>query len=211
VFDSAFDDKQDSKDLLTDYALPRYFEADLFKHVPDKRRPPYRWFLIGATSTTQRAHPRPPRPQALRLFPAPGPAGHQRLEHAHQRQEALGAVQARYAARRSTVSHPAPGVPKKLAKGVKHKRKGEDGEAITYFEKILPRIKEEERTRPGGPILGESCIAATPTAAAPGMVEIIQHPGETIFVPGGWWHAVVNLTDTIACTQNYVSVRESFV
>ncbi|CAK9116599.1 unnamed protein product [Durusdinium trenchii] len=40
-----------------------------------------------------------------------------------------------------------------------------------------------------------------------GMVDIIQRPGDTIFVPSGWWHATLNLPEssedvTVACTRN---------
>jgi hypothetical protein len=38
-------------------------------------------------------------------------------------------------------------------------------------------------------------------------VECICREGEVVFVPRGWWHIVINLEDSIAVTQNYVSRR----
>ncbi|XP_071710290.1 arginine-specific demethylase JMJ22 [Rutidosis leptorrhynchoides] len=38
-------------------------------------------------------------------------------------------------------------------------------------------------------------------------VECICRAGEVIFVPNGWWHLVINLEDSIAITQNFVSRR----
>lgn len=63
----------------------------------------------------------------------------------------------------------------------------EGSEAIDYFAHQLPRIKQSE---------GQSDR----------IIECIQKPGDTIFVPGGWWHAVLNLDDTMAVTQNYCSL-----
>jgi hypothetical protein len=38
-----------------------------------------------------------------------------------------------------------------------------------------------------------------------GPVECVCRPGEVLFVPRGWWHAVVNLEDGVALTHNFVS------
>jgi histone arginine demethylase JMJD6 len=78
-----------------------------------------------------------------------------------------------------------PEIPKSIAKGKDCLLPGEDDEAIMYFRNIFPRLKLKY----------------------PDMKEIIfvQKPGETVYIPGGWWHTVVNLSDTIAITQNYCS------
>ena len=38
----------------------------------------------------------------------------------------------------------------------------------------------------------------------PGCLEGICHAGEVLHVPSGWWHLVVNLSPSIAITQNFV-------
>lgn len=41
-----------------------------------------------------------------------------------------------------------------------------------------------------------------------GMVEVLQQPGEIIYVPQGWWHAVINVSEwTVAVTHNLVMPR----
>ena len=57
-----------------------------------------------------------------------------------------------------------------------------EDEAIHYFDVILPQLKKEGKLQ---------------------YIECIQHPGETIFVPGTWWHGVLNLDDTVAVTENF--------
>ena len=48
-------------------------------------------------------------------------------------------------------------------------------------------------------------LRAAGVGAALGMVECLQAPGEVIYVPQGWWHAVLNVSDwTTAVTHNLV-------
>jgi len=57
-------------------------------------------------------------------------------------------------------------------------------DVMKWFVDVYPKVRDEQRP-----------------------LEIIQEEGEVIFVPSGWWHQVLNLTDTVAVTQNYCSPR----
>lgn len=83
-----------------------------------------------------------------------------------------------------------PGTPKSIAKGLDVLAKGEDDEAINYFVDLLPRIKRTHRH-----------------VVSP--IEFFQEAGETVFVPGGWWHGVLNVEDSVAVTQVLLAVTIS--
>ena len=88
-----------------------------------------------------------------------------------------------------------PHVPKHVVKGRGLVRRDEDDEAIHYFMYILPRIKRRAASSNSSEYRDFACY------------EFTQHAGETVFVPHGWWHAVLNLTHTVGVTQNFCSPR----
>eukprot|EP00049_Salpingoeca_infusionum_P006253 m.103978 g.103978 ORF g.103978 m.103978 type:complete len:418 (+) comp13248_c0_seq9:455-1708(+) len=77
-----------------------------------------------------------------------------------------------------------PSVPKEA---LEPKRGECDHEAASWFDKVYPRVTGSE----------------WPHAK---HIEFIQEAGEIVFMPGGWHHVVINITDSIAVTQNFCTV-----
>ena len=71
---------------------------------------------------------------------------------------------------------------------LKPKGIGLDGESITWFQKAYPITQTREWSEVGG---------------CPKSFDVVQNAGEIMFVPDGWWHAVLNVTQTVAVTQNF--------
>lgn len=89
-----------------------------------------------------------------------------------------------------------PHVQKGIVKGRGLIFREEDDESIHYFMTILPRIKQKAAAMKNhGDYRDFACY------------EFTQNAGQTVFVPHGWWHAVLNLTHTVGVTQNFCSPR----
>ena len=73
-----------------------------------------------------------------------------------------------------------PGTPVEM---IKPSIPGVDKEAASWFAHVYPRTQR----------------ADWPANLRP--LECVQQPGETMFVPNGWWHAVLNLDTAVAITQ----------
>jgi len=64
---------------------------------------------------------------------------------------------------------------------------GRGNPPANWWLDVLPRLKEDG------------------SAEELGMIELVQRPGETIYVPDGWWHCVLNIGFCIAVTQNLLA------
>ncbi|CAE8617030.1 unnamed protein product [Polarella glacialis] len=161
LFETKVDENNTMRHLLDDFDHPDLFPHDWFGLMNDEARPPHRWWAIGPKRSGTTVHTDPL-----------GTSAWNAVSHGVKRWVLFE-----------------PHVPKRIVKGRDVKKKGEDTEAIMYFDFLLPRLKK-----------------ANPEVR---VYEGLQNPGDIIFVPGDWWHGVLNLEDCVAVTANFCG-PESF-
>ena len=155
LFDPDFLERAPS--LAHDYSVPEYFREDLFSVLGEKRRPLYRWWVIGPARSGSCFHLDP-------YF--------------------TSAWNALLAGRKRWLLYPPGHVPPGVEEEVDSdgEKSYDAPEPMEYMLDEFPQIRSDERP-----------------------IECIQEAGEMIFVPTGWWHMVLNITDTVAVTQNIMN------
>ena len=135
--------------------VPAYFKEDLFGIAGEKRRPPYRWVVIGPPRSGSSVHVDPLATSAWNAL-----------------------ISGR---KRWCLFPPTRGLTKAKLKPKGRTRR----RTVTWFRKMYPRARSH-------------------AWSGPRPMDCVQHPGEIMYVPDGWWHAVLNLDHTVAVTQNVV-------
>jgi len=155
LFETGINSNADMNKLMDDFTSPELFPHDWFSLMNHESRPPFRWWCIGPKRSGTTVHVDPLGTSAWNAVTS--------------------------GVKRWILFEPSAS--KRVVKGKDLMKKGEDDEAVMYFDFVLPRIKE-----------------AHPDLR---IYEGLQKPGDIIFVPGDWWHGVLNIEDCVAVTQNY--------
>ena len=189
--------EQEEVDLINDFACPALFsQDDYLKHIDPISRPPFQWFIYGPKNSGSPVHQDPMGTQAW---------------------NALCSGKKLW-----ILFHPA--TPKELLPtksldiGINNnnkKNEKQNEEDIDLWEDLyswiyleLPEIRRKIKMH--FDVLSDLRKKNTNNNShidneAFWYREFLQMPGEIVFVPSNWHHAVFNLEDSIAVTQNYCS------
>ncbi|CAH0477681.1 unnamed protein product [Peronospora belbahrii] len=156
IFDKKFAAKVPR--LAKDYMVPEYFREDYFALLDEKKRPDYRWLIIGPKKSGSSFHIDP---------------------------NATNAWNGVIRGSKKWIMFPPGQVPPGI-------HPSEDGSEVSTPVSMMEWF-----------VTFYNAVQKLPAHLKP--LEGICRKGETIFVPHGWWHTVLNIEESIAVTQNFVS------
>ena len=187
IFDSTFD--ADCPELLDDYNIPAWFQFD-GSHPVSNVQCSYRWLLMGHAGSGSHLHTDPPLTSAWNALAyglkewvviQPVTTEDQQQPELHQ---ALSAFNKRMLERAAA----AP--------------------LNRWFLKHVPRLwchaqcvasADSGRCSASGERATQTTVQHTPR-----MMRFLQRPGDIVYIPTGWLHAVLNRSLSVAVTHNFI-------
>lgn len=191
IFDRSFSKEGKCPQLLRHYdpATLKVFRDSFFEPLGRMFRPAFRWLVVGPARSGAPWHIDPHSTSAWNT-----------LLHGRKRWALY------------PPSHPPPGVAVDEDAGGRVKDFSCGYSSLAWFMQVYPTLTVEEvraaRARCFVPLLA-SCAycrwhAASPTPLPHARlcvlqkpIEFVQRPGDTVFIPAGWWHMVLNLDETV--------------
>jgi hypothetical protein len=189
IFDSTFD--ADCPELLEDYSVPSIFQfgalgSSCFPPGPDGQCS-NRWLLMGHAGSGSRLHIDPQNTSAWNALV--------------------------YGLKEWVIIQPV--IAGDRPRGVSHLASPKD--APSFHQQIFARSASTPLNQwfaKNVPWLWRhaQCVAvsdsrphSTRSLFTPRMMRFLQHPGDIVYVPRGWLHAVINRSLSVAVTHNFVS------
>ncbi len=199
LFDATFD--ADCPELLLDYTVPHLFRGaarDALAALPSGLRPNFRWFLVGGAGSGSALHRDPL-----------GTAAWNTVVVGEKRWAMLGPPRcfnhdsARGPTSRKTDGlqcggHRCCGATAVIAAEIALEGGAAAGrDPAEWFKRVWPSMRDAvSASKAAAAAAGLQCRACT--------VEATQRATQTVFVPSGWLHAVVNAAPTVAVTHNWL-------
>lgn len=175
------------------YTVPNIFsDDDLLRHLDPVDRPLYRWMLVGPTRSGSFVHTDPQGTCAWNALVSG--AKHWVLFHPDTPREILLGRRGAAKGRNGNGD-----VVEEEELGVVLPAEDQWDDVWGWYHEDLPGIKESVAEHFAGKLDEED--EGEPIVRC---FEFVQRPGEIVFVPALWHHAVLNLELSVAITQNFV-------
>lgn len=185
LFDSTFE--ADCSELLDDYIVPPYFVDDVFSVVPDLLKPNYRWFIVGPALSGSALHMDPLKTSAWNALVVGKKKWLIVKPHGNSSSSSCSSLSSKYGSRDNLL---------KMFAEVPSRRSfdGSTERSTSMHQYILDSTlsTSESPVEFSLPSTGEEAVVFT------------QESGQTVFIPQGYMHAVLNVEFSVAITHNFL-------
>jgi len=189
IFDPKFTSRtKEYLQLAAEYKVEDYFTEDLLSVLGEEKRPRYKWIVCGCKNSGTVFHIDPYQTSAWNA-----------LIYGRKRWAFYG--------RDQLPRHLRKGKPRRSSPSQSSSNPMMDSDNLSTNSCTRDSYKPLYKCRSYEPLEWYSESYPQSFVYGEGPRECIQEAGEIIFVPGGIWHNVLNLEDSMAVTQNMANTQ----